>query len=203
MAPPPPASAANRRTAAAPQPGVDPRRPPLRVFEPEPRRSVRRGLSRRAHVLLGVAVVVGSLMAVVVADAMVAQGQVRMAALQSKINDQLTIQKSAQSEVAQLAAPGRVVAEGINHGLIAPAQVVNLAQVPLNLPLPMPDTSPLPVVAKPAVTSPTGGRSKPATASTTTPATTVPATPAATAAKPSPGHVLAATPASSTASTTR
>ena len=122
-------------------------------------------------------------MAVVVADAMVAQGQVRMAAIQSKINDQLTIQKSAQSDVAQLAAPGRVVAQGINHGLIAPAQVVNLPQVPLNVPLPVPDTSPLPVVAKPVAPAP--------------------ATPAATSTKPAVGHVAAATTASSTAPPTR
>ena len=199
MAPPPPAQAANRRPAAAPQPAAAPRRPPLRVFEPEPRRSVRRSLSRRGHVWLGVAMVVGSLMAVVVADAMVAQGQVRMAALQAKINDQLTIQKSVQSEVAQLAAPGRVVAQGINHGLIAPAQVVNLAQVPLDVPLPIPDTSPLPVVAKPAATSPAAVPSKPAAAST---AASTASTPAASV-KPLSGHAVAATPSSSTASTTR
>jgi len=186
MAPPPAAPAANRGTAAAPQPRVAPRRPSLRVFEPEPRRSVRWGLSRRGHVWLGVAMVVGSLMAVVVADAMVAQGQVRMAAIQTKINDQLTIQKAEQSEVAQLAAPGRVVAQGINHGLIAPAQVVNLPQVPLNVPLAVPDTSPLPAVAKPVVSAPA-----------------TPATPAATSTKPAVGHGTAATTTSSTAPRTR
>jgi hypothetical protein len=137
--------------------------------------------------------VVGSLLVVVVADAMVAQGQIRMAAIQSKINDQLVIQKSAQSEVAQLAAPGRVVAQGINHGLIAPAQVVNLPQVPLNVPLPVPDTSPLPVVAKPAATLAVAAATpKPASGST-----------AAAAAKPATSGTVSTTPASSAAPSTR
>jgi cell division protein FtsL len=195
MAPPAPATAATRRPAEEPQPRAAPRRPSLRVFEPEPRRSVRRGLSRRGHVWLGVAMVVGSLLAVVVADAMVAQGQVRMAAIQSKINDQLTIQKSEQSEVAQLAAPDRVVAQGINHGLIAPAQVVNLPQVPLNVPLPAPDTSPLPVLAKPATTHAMAAAApKPASGTTATAATTT---------KPAPGGIESRTKASSTAPSTR
>jgi hypothetical protein len=46
--------------------------------------------------------------------------------------------------VAQLAAPDRVVAQAISFGLSAPAQVVDLPQVPLNVPLPVPDTTPLP-----------------------------------------------------------
>ena len=192
MAPPAPATAAARRTAGAPQPRPAPRRPPLRVFEPEPRRSARRGLSRRGHVWLGVSMVVGSLLAVVVADAMVAQGQIRMAAIQSNINDQLTIQKSAQSDVAQLAAPDRVVAQGINHGLIAPAQVVNLPQVPLNVPLSVPDTSPLPVVATPV-----------ATHAVTAAIPKTPSGSAVTAAKPAASGTVLTTPASSKSLTNR
>jgi len=157
MAPPPAATA--RRATAAPQPRPPARRPPLRVFEPEPRRSARRGLSRRGHVWAGAALVVASLLAVVVADAMVAQGQVRLTAVEAKIDGQLAIEKAAQTEVAQLAAPARLVGQGIILGLTAPAQVVDLPQVPLNVPLPAPDTSPLPVAAKPVV-------SRPATAST-------------------------------------
>ena len=45
-----------------------------------------------------------------------------------------------QTEVAQLAAPDRVVAQGIALGLTAPAQVVNLPEVPLDVPLPVPQT---------------------------------------------------------------
>ena len=96
----PPATGAARRATAAPQPRPSTRRPPLRVFEPQPRRSSRRRLSRRGHLWLAGLLVVGSLLAVVVGDTMVAQGQVRLADLQAKITSQQAIQKAAQTEVA-------------------------------------------------------------------------------------------------------
>ena len=73
-----------------------------------------------------------------------AQGQVRLADLQTQIAAQQATQKSVQTAVAQLAAPDRVVAQGIALGLTAPAQVVDLPQVPLDVPLPAPDTAPRP-----------------------------------------------------------
>jgi type II secretory pathway pseudopilin PulG len=89
-------------------------------------------------VWLAVVLVVGSLLAVVVGDTLVAQGQVRLADIQQAITSAQTAQKSMQTEVAELAAPDRVVAQGIALGLTAPAQVVNLPEVPLNVPLPAP-----------------------------------------------------------------
>jgi hypothetical protein len=91
--------------------------------------------------------VVGSLLFVVVGDAMVAQDQVRLSNLQGAIASAQATQKSMQTEVAQLAAPDRVVAQGIALGLTAPAQVVNLPQVPLDVPLPVPQTSSAPTPA--------------------------------------------------------
>ena len=176
MAPPPPASATAtaRRANAAPQPRPSTRRPPLRVFEPEPRRAVRRGPSRRAHVWLSVALVVGSLLVVVVGDALVAQGQVRLSDVQRRIAVAEAVQKSMQSDVAQLAAPDRVVAQGIALGLTAPSQVIDLPQVPLGVPLPAPQTAPA-----------TGARA--AAARTSAPAATPAAsTPAASAAAAGP-----------------
>jgi hypothetical protein len=111
--------------------------------------------------------VVGSLLAVVVGDTMVAQGQVRLADLQSKITSQQAIEKAAQTEVAQLAAPERVVAQGILLGLTAPAQVVDLPQVPLDVPLPVPNTTPLPS-AHTASTATTHAASSPAPTTATT-----------------------------------
>ena len=181
MAPPPSgATAAARRAAAAPQSRPSTRRAPLRVFVPEPRRSSRRRASRRAHVWLAVALVVGSLLVVVAGDTVVAQGQVRLSALQSAITAEQATQKSMQTDVAQLAAPDRVVAQGIALGLTAPAQVLDLPEVPLDVPLPVPQT------AAPAGTAPAA----------TTPAATAPAatTPAGTTA-------TATTVAPSTAST--
>ena len=161
MAPP---SAGAARRAAAPQPRPSVRRPPLRVFQPEPRRRTRRGRSRSAPVWLAVALIVGSLLAVVVGDTLVAQDQVRLARLQSAIGSAQAAQKSMQTEVAQLAAPDRVVQQGIALGLTAPAQVVNLPEVPLNVALPVPDTTP---VGAPATTTPTRAPSTPATTTPT------------------------------------
>ncbi|HEY4928767.1 MAG TPA: hypothetical protein VIH95_06410 [Acidimicrobiales bacterium] len=181
MAPPPPAPATARRATAAPQARPTTRRPPLRVFQPEPRRSSRRGLSRRGHLWLAVALVVGSLLVVVIGDTLVAQGQVRMAAIQTSIGNQLTAQKAAQTEVAKLAAPDRVVAQGILLGLTAPAKVVDLPEVPLNVPLPVPDTSPAvssaPTKPIASTTSQTAAAATPASpAVSTTTATTAPPT---------------------------
>ena len=171
----PPATGTARRATAAPQPRSSARRPALRVFEPQPRRTSRRHLSRRGHLWLAALLVVDSLLAVVVGDTMVAQGQVRLADLQSAITSQLATQKAAQTEVAQLAAPERVVAQGILLGLTAPAQVVDLPQVPLDVPLPVPDTTPLPV----AHTAPTASTH---TAAATTHTASTPATTTVTTA---------------------
>jgi hypothetical protein len=84
--------------------------------------------------------VVGSLLFVVVGDTLVAQGQVRMTALGTKISAEEAKQKAMQTEVAQLAAPNRIVAQGMALGLTAPAQVVYLPQVPLDKPLATPQT---------------------------------------------------------------
>jgi len=72
---------------------------------------------------------------------MVAQGQVRMANTQMAISAAQVNQKSMQVEVAQLSAAPRVVAEGLADGLVAPPTVVDLPQVPLNVPLPAPQTA--------------------------------------------------------------
>ena len=190
MAPP---SSATARRAAAPQPPPSSRRPALRVVQPERRRSIRAGGSRRAHVWLALGMVVGSLLVVVVGDTMVAQGQVRLAKIQLAISAQQATQKAMQTEVAQLAAPDRVVAQGIAHGLTAPAQVVNLPEVPLTVPLPVPDTSP--AGAKPAAPAATKAAAPASTASTATKPAAAAAAPAATTAKP-------VTPAPSTTPTT-
>jgi hypothetical protein len=165
MAPPAPATA--RRASAAPQPRPSTRRPPLRIFQPEPRKSSRRGLSRRGHRWLAVTLVVGSLLVVVVGDALVTQGQVRLAAVQTSIGNQQTIQKAAQSDVAERAAPDRVVAEAIADGLVAPPTVTDLPEVPLNVPLAIPDTTAVPAPAKPAASATTHAAASSATTTAT------------------------------------
>jgi len=162
---PPPAAGAARRATAAPQPKPSTRRPALRIFEPEPRRSSRRGLSRRGQLWLAVAMVVSSLLVVVVGDAMVAEGQVRLSAVQTQIAGRLTWNKAMQTQVAGLAAPDRVVAQAIAEGLTAPAKVIDLPQVPLNVPLPVPVTS-APVSKSAAVVASTTPAHSPSPATT-------------------------------------
>ena len=104
---------------------------------------------------LSAVLVVGSLLAVVVGDAVVSEGQVRLAATQSQLAAAVAAQKSLQVQVAEKAAPPVVVAQAKRQGLVAPPQVVYLPQVPLNVPLPVPQTAPLPGQA---TRSPTAGQ---------------------------------------------
>ena len=92
---------------------------------------------------LSAGLVIGSLLSVVVADALVTQGQVRLAAEQSAVAIATAVQKAHQVAVAEKAAPPVVVAQAKTQGLIAPNTVVYLPEVPLNVPLPPPQTAPL------------------------------------------------------------
>jgi hypothetical protein len=82
--------------------------------------------------------IVGSLLAVVVGDALVTQGQVRLATTQRALASAQATQKSLQNGVAAKAAPPVVVSHAKGQGLVAASQVVNVGQVPLNVPLPPP-----------------------------------------------------------------
>ncbi|HEX3840573.1 MAG TPA: hypothetical protein VHU85_07265 [Acidimicrobiales bacterium] len=134
----PPASSAARRPAVRPQPA--PRRAPLRLFEAAPRSRPRS--RRRPTVLVAVVLIVGSLLSVVVADDLVAQGQIRLSHTQSLTAAALTQQKQLQVAVAQLSAPQIVVTEARQLGMVAPTQIVDLPSVPLNVALPVPNTAP-------------------------------------------------------------
>jgi hypothetical protein len=149
----PPATATDRRasarSSARPQPTATPRRPPLQVFEPAPRRKTASRPVRRSTMWLSGLLVVGSLLAVVVGDSMITQGQVRLTNTQSQVAAAITAQKALQVSVAGIAAPPVVVSEAESAGLVAPTQVVDLPQVPLNVPLPVPQTTAPPATAPP------------------------------------------------------
>jgi hypothetical protein len=134
----PPATSAARRPAVRPQPA--PRRAPLRLFEAAPRS--RQRSRRRPTVLVAVVLIVGSLLSVVAADDLVAQGQIRLSDTQSQTAAALTQQKQLQVAVAQLSAPQIVVTEARQLGMVAPTQIVDLPSVPLNVALPVPNTAP-------------------------------------------------------------
>jgi hypothetical protein len=77
---------------------------------------------------MSVLLVVGSLLAVVVGDAMITGGQVSLTTTQSQVDAAATAQAESQ-------------------GLVAPTTVVDLPQVPLNVPLPVPQTAAPPAPA--------------------------------------------------------
>ena len=83
----------------------------------------------------------GSLLAVVVGDAVVAQGQIRLTQTQQAITAATATEKSEQVAVAGMAAPPVVVRAAEGFGLVAPTSVVDLPTVPLNTPLPVPTTA--------------------------------------------------------------
>jgi hypothetical protein len=116
--------------------------------------------------------IAGSLLAVVVGDALLTQGQVRLATTQRALVGAVATQKSFQTETAQKAAPPRVVGEAKSHGLVAATQVVYLPEVPLNVPLPPPRLVPTSRrTATPSTTPPASNATPSALASRTAAAT--------------------------------
>ncbi len=146
----PPVAAARRPARSTPSLPAGPRRPPLRVFEPAPRRRSAPRAVRRATMWASGLLIVGSLLAVVAGDALVTEGQIRLSTTQRQIAAAVASQKSLQVAVAEKAAPPVVVKQAESGGLVAPGQVVYLPRVNLSVPLPDPQTTPGPGVARPA-----------------------------------------------------
>lgn len=147
--PPPsaPSAARSQPRGAVRRPHVHPApdqpgRPPIRLFQPSPRRRRRTRRLARPELWAGGVLVVGSLLAVVVGDAVVAQGQIRMTQTQQAITSATATEKAAQVAVAGMASPPVVVRTAEGLGLVAPTSIVELPAVPLNVPLPTPNTDP-------------------------------------------------------------
>lgn len=127
-----------------------PTRPPLRVVEHEPRRQARPGHSRRRRVgpILSIVLVVGSLLAAVVGHAVLAEGQIRLSAVQSAVAAAQTVNRQETLSVAELETPSRIFQEAKQElGMVSPGQVDQLPTVPLGTPLPTPTVSPAPAAA--------------------------------------------------------
>lgn len=141
----PPADATVRRAWSRANTSPDPqgtRRPHLRLFEPAPRRRTGPRVVRRSAMWASGLLIVGSLLAVVVGDALVAQGQVSLSSTQQALAAAVTTQKALQTDVAGKAAPPVVVSQAESEGLVAATQVVYLPQVSLRVPLPVPTLAP-------------------------------------------------------------
>ena len=147
-----------------------PRRAPLRIVGPrQPRpgrvsRGLRRNPSRVLNVV-SISLVLGSLLAVVVGQALLANGQVRLSALQNQLTLEQSSHRQAELAVSGLETPSRIVASASAQlHMVRPTQVTELPYVSLTTPLPTPKVTPGPAPAPAPVTMP-------APATPTTPST--------------------------------
>jgi hypothetical protein len=168
MAPPPAgAGGAVRRVASSVgRPSEAPSRPPLKVVRSTRRSGTRRqGWSgQRVMTVVSVALVVGALLVVVFGQALLASGQVRMAAIQHELTLEQSSHRQVELQVSQLETPPRIVSAALGSGMVH-AQVIEIPYVPTTTPLPAPT-----VTAAPAPTTTT------TTAAATAPSTTTPTT---------------------------
>jgi hypothetical protein len=127
---------------------------------------------------VSVSLVVAALLAVVVAQALLANGQVKMAALQHELTLEQSAHRQAELAVASLETPSRIVAAASDQlHMVRPATVVELPYVSLSVPLPTPKVTPAPAAPPPTTSSagagaPAGTGSTSTSASTTTPTST-------------------------------
>ena len=186
------------RGAGTAAPSPETRRPPLRVIPGRLRPGTERGrrpagarvtrtVAGRGRLLhiVSVSLVVAALLAVVVAQAMLANGQVRLSSLQHELSLEQGAHRQAELAVSELETPSRIVATATGLGMVRPANVVELPYVSLAVPLPAPKVTPAPPAPAPTPTvtpgSATTGPAPPAqstgasgtTATSTTSATTI------------------------------
>ena len=118
---------------SAPAPHPSPHRPPprtvrgrrehLRVVRPEERTA--RRLTPKAGVLL-TGVVFVTLFAVAGAHTIIAQGQIRLDALDQRVRTEQARYQELRKDVAQMASPQRIVAAAEAQGMVSPQDLVYL-----------------------------------------------------------------------------
>jgi hypothetical protein len=182
MAPPSAAAAtASGRHAAGGSAGAAPRRAgrgteapstrraPLRVVPTGTRRGIRGGRTAagrgRLLTIVSVSMVVAALLAVVVGQALLANGQVKLSALQQELTSEQSFHSQAELAVAQLETPARIVAAATGSGLGAQSNLIELPYVSLSVPLPTLKVTPAPAPTQP--TTPSAGAGAPSGTGTT------------------------------------
>ncbi len=177
MGPPPPAASAapaGRLRGASAQPsrrGEATRlRRTLRIVPPRGRRGRqatdhRARNRRRTLPIISISLVVAALLAVVVAQALLANGQVRLSALQHELSLEQSAHRQAELSVSELETPARIVGAATSQlQMVRPATVTELPYVSLNTPLATPNVTP---AAAPPSTSATSAGSSSTTATST------------------------------------
>jgi hypothetical protein len=112
--------------------------------------------------------VVGALLFVVGGQAMLANGQVRMAGIESRLATEQAVHRQTELAVSKLETPPRIVAMATGTlGLVHPATVTQLPYTSLTTPLATPNVT-APPAAPPAASSTTTATTTPTTAVTST-----------------------------------
>ncbi len=139
------------------------RRPPLRIVPARKGKPTPRG---KVVELAALALVICSFLAVVIGQAVLANNQVQLSALQQQLNLEQSNHRQAELRVAKLETPQRVVTDAMRGGLVHPAQVTELPYVPLNVAVATPNVTPAPAPTTTTTTVPAA-----TTTTTTTPST--------------------------------
>jgi hypothetical protein len=109
--------------------------------------------------IVSVSLVVTSLLAVVVAQALLANGQVRLSSLQHQLSLEESAHRQAELSVSQLETPPRIVSAATSQGMVHPASVIELPYVPLSVPVPTPKVTPAPAAPPPTTQASTSSSS--------------------------------------------
>jgi hypothetical protein len=110
---------------------------------------------RRVLNIVSVSLVVTSLLAVVVAQALLANGQVRLSSLQHELSLEQSAHRQAELAVSELETPPRIVGAAASQGMVHPASVLELPYVSLSVPVATPKVTPAPAAPPPAPLSTT------------------------------------------------
>jgi hypothetical protein len=151
----PSSTGAVRRVASsrvAGEPGRAPaKRTPLRVV-PARRRD---GARSRFVTYLPAIMVVLALLVIVVGQAVLASGQVRMAGLDQQLAAAQAQHGQQEESVSKLETPTRIVRDATANGMTVPSHVTQLPYVPLNIPLATPNVTPAAGTTATTTTTPT------------------------------------------------
>jgi cell division protein FtsL len=118
----------------------DAARPPLKVVPPRRRNARRR---RRIVVYLPAVMVVLALLIVVAGQALLANGQVRIASLDQQLQTAQAQHSQRELSVAKMETPSRIVGDATGQlQMVHPNKVTQLPYVPLTTPLATPLVTP-------------------------------------------------------------
>jgi cell division protein FtsL len=148
MTPPPPAASATavRKSAPARTTREAPKQAPLKVVT-----SGRSSRGRRLMTFAPLAVVVCALIAVVVGQTMLANGQVRLSGVTQAVQQAQSSHRQLELEVSALEMPSRIVSAAVGPLHMVHPIEQQLPYVPLTTPLATPKVTPVP--APPAATT--------------------------------------------------